>query len=231
MKALSYLKIDEYFQDLATKHVDIEDYCGTSINELANKIGTPEGVKSPILILFNIQNKLTGNQQRTMNNRTISFTIAFARVDPNDYQAQKQAIDDAGGWEGDTLTEDMDLSYRAQLNGWRMKFVYDVIVPAIREVRYLSDSTFDMRWWTYPDTSVTVNVTDTLRYVMPLHWHNTSCGVQDTWHIYDVTGIFRNDTLFETGTLEYKFYYYGELKQHFFGTFTAYSMFERKLRP
>jgi hypothetical protein len=108
---------------------------------------------------------------------------------------------------------------------------YDVTAHAIREVRYLSDSTFDMRWWSYPDTSVTVNVTDTLRYVMPLHWHNTSCGVQDTWHIYDVTGIFRNDTLFETGTLEYKFYYYGELKQHFFGTFTAYSMFERKLRP
>lgn len=43
---------------------------------------------------------------------------------------RKQAIIDAGGWEGDTLTEDMDLSYRSQLAGWKMKFVFDVIVPA-----------------------------------------------------------------------------------------------------
>jgi cellulose synthase/poly-beta-1,6-N-acetylglucosamine synthase-like glycosyltransferase len=43
---------------------------------------------------------------------------------------RKQAIEDAGGWEGDTLTEDMDLSYRSQLAGWRMKFVFDVVVPA-----------------------------------------------------------------------------------------------------
>jgi cellulose synthase/poly-beta-1,6-N-acetylglucosamine synthase-like glycosyltransferase len=43
---------------------------------------------------------------------------------------RKKAIEDAGGWEGDTLTEDMDLSYRSQLAGWKMKFVFDVIVPA-----------------------------------------------------------------------------------------------------
>lgn len=43
---------------------------------------------------------------------------------------RKQAIYDGGGWEGDTLTEDMDLSYRSQLAGWKMKFVFDVIVPA-----------------------------------------------------------------------------------------------------
>jgi len=43
---------------------------------------------------------------------------------------RRRAIDDAGGWEGDTLTEDMDLSYRSQLVGWKMKFVFDVLVPA-----------------------------------------------------------------------------------------------------
>lgn len=36
---------------------------------------------------------------------------------------RKTCIEDAGGWEHDTLTEDVDLSYRAQLNGW--KFIYD----------------------------------------------------------------------------------------------------------
>src|SRR5690606_36433770 len=43
---------------------------------------------------------------------------------------RKTAIENSGGWQGDTLTEDMDLSYRAQLHGWRMKFLYDVVVPA-----------------------------------------------------------------------------------------------------
>ncbi len=43
---------------------------------------------------------------------------------------RKQAIISSEGWQGDTLTEDMDLSYRAQLVGWRMKFLYDVVVPA-----------------------------------------------------------------------------------------------------
>jgi cellulose synthase/poly-beta-1,6-N-acetylglucosamine synthase-like glycosyltransferase len=43
---------------------------------------------------------------------------------------RKKAIEEAGGWEGDTLTEDMDLSYRSQLAGWKMKFVFDVLVPA-----------------------------------------------------------------------------------------------------
>lgn len=40
------------------------------------------------------------------------------------------AIEDAGGWEGDTLTEDLDLSYRAQLKGWKIEYVPDVSVPA-----------------------------------------------------------------------------------------------------
>ena len=40
------------------------------------------------------------------------------------------AIDDAGGWQADTLTEDLDLSYRAQMRGWRFDFLRDVTVPA-----------------------------------------------------------------------------------------------------
>ena len=34
-------------------------------------------------------------------------------------------IDDAGGWQHDTLTEDSDLSYRAQLKGWKFVYVPD----------------------------------------------------------------------------------------------------------
>lgn len=43
---------------------------------------------------------------------------------------RRRAIEEAGGWEGDTLTEDLDLSYRAQLAGWRFVFRSDVCAPA-----------------------------------------------------------------------------------------------------
>ena len=37
---------------------------------------------------------------------------------------------DAGGWQADTLTEDLDISYRAQMRGWRFAYLPDVVVPA-----------------------------------------------------------------------------------------------------
>lgn len=43
---------------------------------------------------------------------------------------RKAAISDSGGWQADTLTEDLDLSYRAQLQGWRVLYLPDVVVPA-----------------------------------------------------------------------------------------------------
>lgn len=43
---------------------------------------------------------------------------------------RRSCIDDAGGWQTDTLTEDLDLSYRAQLHGWQIGYLPDVVVPA-----------------------------------------------------------------------------------------------------
>ena len=43
---------------------------------------------------------------------------------------RRAAIEDAGGWTADTLTEDLDLSYRAQLAGWQFVFLPEVVVPA-----------------------------------------------------------------------------------------------------
>jgi hypothetical protein len=43
---------------------------------------------------------------------------------------RRSCIEDAGGWQHDTLTEDLDLSYRAQLNGWRFVFLADLVTPA-----------------------------------------------------------------------------------------------------
>jgi cellulose synthase/poly-beta-1,6-N-acetylglucosamine synthase-like glycosyltransferase len=43
---------------------------------------------------------------------------------------RKECILDAGNWESDTLTEDLDLSYRAQLKNWKFKYLEDVVTPA-----------------------------------------------------------------------------------------------------
>lgn len=43
---------------------------------------------------------------------------------------RRSCIEDAGGWQHDTITEDLDLSYRAQLNGWAFKYLEDVVAPA-----------------------------------------------------------------------------------------------------
>ncbi len=42
---------------------------------------------------------------------------------------RRQAIEDAGGWQHDTLTEDLDLSYRSQLADWRFAYLPDVVAP------------------------------------------------------------------------------------------------------
>lgn len=43
---------------------------------------------------------------------------------------RRSCIRDAGGWQADTLTEDLDLSYRAQLRGWRPVYLRQVVAPA-----------------------------------------------------------------------------------------------------
>lgn len=43
---------------------------------------------------------------------------------------RKACIVDAGGWEHDTLTEDLDLSYRAQLKGWKFRYCENIVAPA-----------------------------------------------------------------------------------------------------
>jgi cellulose synthase/poly-beta-1,6-N-acetylglucosamine synthase-like glycosyltransferase len=43
---------------------------------------------------------------------------------------RRRCIDDAGGWHVDTLTEDLDLSYRAQLRGWRFVYRPEIVAPA-----------------------------------------------------------------------------------------------------
>ena len=59
---------------------------------------------------------------------------------------RRQTIVEAGGWQADTLTEDMDLSYRAQLAGWRLKYLLDVSCPAELPVQVGAFKSQQFRW-------------------------------------------------------------------------------------
>jgi cellulose synthase/poly-beta-1,6-N-acetylglucosamine synthase-like glycosyltransferase len=59
---------------------------------------------------------------------------------------RRSAIDDAGGWQHDTLTEDTDLSYRAQLKGWKFIYLQDVECPAELPVEMTAFKTQQARW-------------------------------------------------------------------------------------
>src|SRR5713226_156953 len=56
------------------------------------------------------------------------------------------AIEEAGGWQHDTLTEDTDLSYRAQLKGWKFIYLQDVECPAELPVEMTAFKTQQARW-------------------------------------------------------------------------------------
>jgi len=59
---------------------------------------------------------------------------------------RRAAIAEAGGWEHDTLTEDTDLSYRAQLKGWKFKYLQDVECPAELPIEMTAFKTQQARW-------------------------------------------------------------------------------------
>ena len=57
-----------------------------------------------------------------------------------------KVIGEAGGWQHDTLTEDTDLSYRAQLKGWKFKYLQDVECPAELPIEMTAFKTQQARW-------------------------------------------------------------------------------------
>lgn len=59
---------------------------------------------------------------------------------------RKTCIEDAGNWQGDTLTEDLDLSYRAQLKNWKFKYLEDVETPAELPIVMSAARSQQFRW-------------------------------------------------------------------------------------
>ncbi len=59
---------------------------------------------------------------------------------------RKECIEEAGGWHHDTLTEDLDLSYRAQLKGWKFAYLEEVVSPAELPVVIPAVKSQQYRW-------------------------------------------------------------------------------------
>ncbi len=77
---------------------------------------------------------------------------------------RKSCILQSGGWQHDTLTEDLDLSYRAQLEGWRFVFLADVVTPAELPVDMNGFKSQQHRW--------TKGSIQTCKKLLPRIWHS-----------------------------------------------------------
>ena len=77
---------------------------------------------------------------------------------------RRAAIDDAGGWQSDTLAEDLDLSYRVQLRGWRALFLVTVGVPGELPSTFSTWRTQQYRWVKGP--------TQVARKLLPMVWRS-----------------------------------------------------------
>ena len=82
---------------------------------------------------------------------------------------RKSTIVDAGGWQHDTLTEDMDLSFRAQLRGWRFVYVPDALAPAEIPCEMNSFKTQQFRWAKGSAQTAKKLLPIVLRAKLPLH--------------------------------------------------------------
>lgn len=91
-----------------------------------------------------------------------------------------RAIQDAGGWRADTLTEDLDLSYRAQLRGWRFVYRDDVTAPAELPVEVAAYRQQQQRWAQGGAAAARLLLPRILRATLPRRvkweavWHLTS---------------------------------------------------------
>ncbi len=77
---------------------------------------------------------------------------------------RKECIEDAGNWKADTLTEDLDLSYRAQLKGWKFVYLRDFTTPAELPLEMNALKAQQFRW--------TKGYIETAKKIIPLVWRS-----------------------------------------------------------
>ncbi len=85
---------------------------------------------------------------------------------------RRAAIEDpqVGGWSGDTITEDLDLSYRAQMQGWRIIYSVDEVAPAELPANVNALKAQQRRW--------ALGSTQTARKLLPLVWRSRLTPIQ-----------------------------------------------------
>jgi cellulose synthase/poly-beta-1,6-N-acetylglucosamine synthase-like glycosyltransferase len=143
----------------------------------------------------------------------VHFTVEQAGRMAGEYMLQfngtagvwrRQTIDDAGGWEADTLTEDLDLSIRAQLKGWKIKFLEEVGSPAELPAEMNSLKSQQFRWMK--------GGAETARKMLPTVWrselslrqkvHATSHLLASSIFVFVfISGVFSVPLLFLLGDL------------------------------
>lgn len=145
---------------------------------------------------------------------------------------RKECIDDAGNWQADTLTEDLDLSYRAQLRGWRFLYLNDVTSPAElpSEINALKSQQF--RW--------TKGAIETARKILPSVWTSglpLRVKIQATFHLTNnmvfpfivLAGILNVPLVFikHAGMHEEYFVFMSVFVFAFIGTFLFYLLSQK----
>ena len=98
---------------------------------------------------------------------------------------RRQAIESSGGWQHDTLTEDLDLSYRAQMRGWKFLFLPDVICPAELPVDINAFKTQQNRWTMGRHSDRQENAPEDLGGVVP---STKKVKVEATFHLTACVG-------------------------------------------
>lgn len=91
---------------------------------------------------------------------------------------KRECITDAGDWHSDTLTEDLDLSYRAQLKGWKFIFLRDITTPAELPSEMNALKAQQFRW--------TKGAIETAKKILPLVWKSKiplRVKLQSTFHL------------------------------------------------
>ncbi len=96
---------------------------------------------------------------------------------------RREAIETSGGWQHDTLTEDLDLSYRAQMKGWKFMYLPDVVCPAELPVDINAFKTQQNRW--------TMGAIQTAKKMLPTIWRSPlplKVKVEATFHLTACVG-------------------------------------------
>lgn len=95
---------------------------------------------------------------------------------------RRRCIEEAGGWSGDTLSEDLDLAFRAQLAGWKVRYAYDVVAPAELPVS-LNDFKEQQFRWTRGKAQVIRKLSGRILRSRRLSWMSKAHAFADLFNI------------------------------------------------